>query len=60
MKKILVIAALVLVVVFVLAYYGTGSKQLTHFLQRWAAMLKLGMTLLFAALATWLILSIVA
>ena len=49
-----------LVVVFILAYYGTGSKQLTRFLQQRAAVLKLGMTLLFAALATWLTLSIVA
>ncbi len=49
-----------LVVVFILAYYGTGSKQLTRFLQRRAAMVKLGMALLFAALATWLTVSIVA
>jgi len=48
-----------LVVVFILAYYGTGSKQLTRFLQQRAATVKLGMTLLFAALATWLIVSIV-
>ena len=48
-----------LVVVFVLAYYGTGSKQLTRFLQQRAATVKLGMTLLFAALSTWLILSLV-
>jgi cytochrome c biogenesis protein CcdA/glutaredoxin len=49
-----------LVVVFILAYYGTGSKQLTRFLQQRAATVKLGMALLFAALSTWLILSIVA
>jgi cytochrome c biogenesis protein CcdA/thiol-disulfide isomerase/thioredoxin len=49
-----------LVVVFVLAYYGTGSKQFTHFLQRRAATVKLGMALLFAALATWLTVSVVA
>jgi len=48
-----------LVVVFILVYYGTGSKQLTHFLQRRAAAVKLGMALLFAALATWLTVSIV-
>jgi len=48
-----------LVVVFVLVYYGTGSKQLTRFLQRRAAAVKLGMTLLFAALAAWLIIAIV-
>ena len=49
-----------LVVVFVLAYYGTGSKQLTRFLQRRAATIKLGMTLLFAALAAWLTVAVVA
>jgi cytochrome c biogenesis protein CcdA/glutaredoxin len=48
-----------LVVVFILAYYGTGSKQFTRFLQERAAMVKLGMTLLFAALATWLTVAIV-
>lgn len=48
-----------LVVVFVLAYYGTGSKQLTHFLQQKAATVKLGLTLLFATLAIWLIVSMV-
>ncbi len=47
-----------LVVVFILAYYGTGSKQLTNFLQRQAATVKLGMALLFAALAAWLIVAI--
>lgn len=48
-----------LVVVFILAYYGTGSKELTHFLKRHAATVKLGMTILFAALATWLLTSVV-
>ena len=48
-----------LVVVFVLAYYGTGSKQLTRFLQQKAATVKLGLTLLFATLATWLVVSTV-
>jgi cytochrome c biogenesis protein CcdA len=48
-----------LVVVFILAYYGTGSKQLTRFLERRAAAVKLGLTLLFAALATWLLVSVV-
>jgi cytochrome c biogenesis protein CcdA/glutaredoxin len=48
-----------LVVVFILVYYGTGSKQLTRFLQQRAAMVKLGMALLFAALAVWLTVSIV-
>jgi len=50
-----------LVVVFFLVYYGTaGSKQLTRFLQERAAIVKLGMALLFAALATWLTISILA
>jgi hypothetical protein len=49
-----------LVVVFILAYYGTGSKQLTKFLQQRAATVKLGMTLLFAALGTWLAVSVLA
>lgn len=49
-----------LVVVFVLVYRGTGSKQLTAFLQRNAAWVKLGLAGLFAALAGWLIYSLVA
>jgi hypothetical protein len=48
-----------LVVVFVLAYYGTGSKQLTQFLEKRAAAVKLGLTVLFAALASWLLVSVV-
>jgi cytochrome c biogenesis protein CcdA len=48
-----------LVVVFVMAYYGTGSKQLTRFLERRAATVKLGLTVLFVALATWLLVSVV-
>jgi cytochrome c biogenesis protein CcdA len=44
-----------LVVVFVLVWYGTaGTKQLTNFLQRRAATVKLGMALLFTGLAAWL------
>ena len=44
-----------LVVVFIMVWYGTtGAKQLTNFLQRRAATVKLGMTLLFAGLAAWL------
>ncbi len=48
-----------LVVVFILAYYGTTSKELTRFLQRNAAGVKLGMVVLFASLAVWLGLSLV-
>jgi cytochrome c biogenesis protein CcdA len=46
-----------LVVVFALAYYGTGSKQLTRFLQQRAGVVKLCLAVLFAALAAWLIAS---
>lgn len=49
-----------LIVVFILVYYGTGSKQLTDFFQQRAAIVKLGMTLLFAALGTWLAVSVLA
>ena len=48
-----------LVVVFILTYYGTSSKQLTRFLERRGATIKLGMALLFAALAVWLLTSVV-
>ena len=48
-----------LIVVFILAYYGTTSKELTRFLQRNAATVKLGMVLLFASLALWLGFSLV-
>ena len=49
-----------LVVVFVLAYFGVSSKQLTRFFQRNAAWVKLGMGLLFAALTVWLVVSLLA
>jgi cytochrome c biogenesis protein CcdA len=49
-----------LVVVFIMAYYGTGSKQFANFLQERAATVKLGMTLLFAALGAWLAFSVLA
>lgn len=48
-----------LVVVFVLAYLGTSSLQLGLFLRRHAAATKLGTALLFAALAAWLVVSVV-
>lgn len=48
-----------LVVVFVLVWYGTtGAKQLTNFLQRHAATVKLGMALLFTGLAAWLVIAL--
>ena len=46
-----------LVVVFILAYYGTTSKDLTSFLQKHAAVVKIGMALIFFALAAWLLFS---
>ena len=47
-----------LVVVFFLAYFGTTSKDLTRFLQKHAAAVKLGMAVLFLALGTWLLLTL--
>jgi len=47
-------------VVFVPAYFGVSSKQLTRFFQRNAAWVKLGMGLLFAALTVWLVVSLLA
>jgi len=49
-----------LVVVFILAYYGTGSRQLTRFLERRASAVKAGMAVLFAVLAVWLGISVVS
>jgi thiol-disulfide isomerase/thioredoxin len=48
-----------LVVVFVLAYYGTGAKQLSDFLQRRASTVKLGLSLLFLTLGGWLAYSLI-
>ncbi len=48
-----------LVVVFILAYYGTTSRDLSAFLQRRAAAVKLGMVILFTSLAVWLGLSLI-
>lgn len=47
-----------LLVVFVLAYYGTGAKQFSGFLQRRASSVKLGMSFLFLALGGWLSVSL--
>jgi cytochrome c biogenesis protein CcdA len=43
-----------LVVVFLLAYFGTSSQQLTRWMTRRAAPVKLGMAVLFLLLAAWL------
>jgi len=53
-----VLFILPLVAVFWLVYLGAGSKQLSSFLQRRAAAVKFGMSLLFAALAAWLLVSV--
>lgn len=47
-----------LIVVFILAYYGTTSKDLTKFLQKHAAAVKIGMALVFILLAVWLMTSL--
>jgi len=46
-----------LMVVFILAYFGTSSKELTLFLKKHAASVKIGLGILFFALGTWLLLS---
>ena len=43
-----------LVVVFILAYYGATSADLTRFLKKRAAAVKLGMMVVFASLSAWL------
>jgi len=48
-----------LVVIFLLVFYGTTSKELTHFLQARAAAIKLAMAGLFLVLAGWLIYALV-
>lgn len=47
-----------LIVVFILAYFGTTSKQLTAFLKKHAATVKIGMAIVFVLLAVWLISSL--
>ena len=46
-----------LVVVFILAYYGTSSEDLTRFIKKHTAAVKIGLGCLFLALGTWLLLS---
>ena len=47
-----------LIIVFILAYFGTTSKDLTAFLKKHAAAVKIGMAIVFLALAIWLISSL--
>jgi len=49
-----------LIVVFILAYFGTTSKQLTAFLKKHAATVKIGMAIVFVLLAVWLISSLLS
>ena len=49
-----------LIIVFVLAYYGTTSKQFTGFLKKHAATVKIGMAIVFLILGVWLISSLLA
>ena len=49
-----------LVVVFIMAYYGTTSDDLINFMQKNAAAVKLGMMVLFLSLGGWLALSLLA
>lgn len=46
-----------LVVVFILAYFGTTSEDLTRFLRKHAAAVKIGLGILFFALGLWLLFS---
>jgi len=47
-----------LIVVFILAFYGTTSADLKKFLERNAATVKLGMIVLFLGLGSWLTVSL--
>jgi cytochrome c biogenesis protein CcdA/thiol-disulfide isomerase/thioredoxin len=47
-----------LIVVFILAFYGTTSKDLVGFMERHSAAVKLGMTVLFLSLSVWLVFSL--
>lgn len=47
-----------LIVVFVLAFYGTTSKDLVNFMEKNSAAVKLGMTVLFLSLSAWLVFSL--
>ncbi len=49
-----------LIVVFLLVYYGTTSQQLTNWMLRRAAAIKLGMGIIFLLLAAWLGYSIIS
>ncbi len=48
-----------LIVVFVLAFFGTTSKQLTGFFKKHAAAVKIGLATIYVGLAIFLIVDIV-
>jgi len=48
-----------LVVIFVLVYFGTTSKDLTRFLQERAALVKFSMGIVFITLGGWLLISLI-
>ncbi len=48
-----------LIIIFVLVYFGTTSTDLTHFLQKNSARVKLAMSIVFVALGIWLLVSMV-
>ncbi len=47
-----------LIVIFILVYFGTTSKDLTRFLKERAALVKFGMAIVFVALGGWLLFSL--
>jgi len=48
-----------LVIIFILVYFGTTSQDLTQFLQKNSALVKLAMSIVFVALGVWLVVSMV-
>jgi len=48
-----------LMVIFVLVYFGTTSKDLPRFLQERAALVKFAMGIVFITLGGWLLISLV-
>jgi len=48
-----------LIIVLILVYYGTSSRQLVSWLQRRAAAVKFGMGLLFTGLGVWLLYNVI-
>jgi hypothetical protein len=43
-----------LIVIFVLVFFGTSSKQLTGFIQKQGSGIKLAMSIIFLILGIWL------